>query len=500
MTRRLKSVIFISIPFLVVFVLAEGIVRLFRIPALQDESYFFGFFGCPKYFQHSKTENDQIVYSTNPNKDIQQTTFNFNKTKNTYRIFTLGGSAAYGEPFGQKGSFSRWLENRLEILYSEKDFEVFNCARKGFGSVRVRNIFDEIVNYDPDLIIVYFGNNEYRDYHFHRIEINIEIRPFFKTLKRILDNSHIFRMLFHLFFKERMTSSGADTIRNLVAVNGSHEDVFSNHADVIRGRRRKLDVDHGGLWVSKLDASDITKDAEFEEVFSSLNWRNELPRRFRTIFEMNVRHMARKSKTRNIPIVFLTRVRNFYNNRDDRLLFDRFDTANNVLRGVCREENIPIIESLPVLLCYLQDEIGYNAFMDDVHLTLLANQILAKETIKKMWELRLIDRIDSKMLTELEEKIETQECIERTSFSFNGEYYALMGWQKLTLFGGPNFSKETSNEIVNLANKAISLNPDDYQNYLAYLLLGTYYYMQGNVEKVQWVLERMKKQYSDFIQ
>ena len=496
MKNRLKKFIFICIPLLVVLVIGEGVVRLLRIPALQDEAYFFGFYGCPKYFEKIENENGEIVYTTNPDKDIQLTSFPVHKPENAYRIFTLGGSAAYGEPFGPEGSFSRWLQDRLSFFYPEKQFEVVNCARRGFGSVRVRNIFDEVVGYDPDLIVVYFGNNEDRDYRFHRIEINIEIRPFFKTVKYVKDHSHIFRMLFHLFFKKHTTSFGAENIREVTHQGQYDEDIFSKHVKSVLSSRRRLDVGHGGEWVSKLDPNDPFGDEDFDEVFRQLNGRNELPEKFTMIFERNVKHMVAKCREKRVPILFLTRGRNLYFNRDDRLLFDRYDAANGVIRKVCTEERVPFVETLRALLRSFHDEIGYNAFIDDVHPTMRAHQVMAKEIVSKMMEDGLMNPIDSGAMEDLEKTAAIQEEEARTEFPFCSEYYALLGWQKLVMMEASDDPKRAQEEIIALANRALEIDPDAYHNYLSYILLGTLYSMTGDAKKTQEVWETMKEKYS----
>ena len=493
--RRIKKVGFYLIPFLVVFIVAEGMVRLMRVPVIQDEPYFFGFFGCPKYFQKIRTEDYRLVYRTNPEKDIEQTEVPVRKDPNTYRVFVLGASVEYGEPFGPEGAFSHWLDERLRNYCPDHTLEVINCARKGFGSVRICNIFNEVIKYDPDLIILSIGGNEIRDYRFHRLEINIEIRPVLKMVKRFLDNSYIFRMFFHLFFKERITSFGAENIQDIAGQDGFDEQVFSKHVQSVYNSRRRLDAGHGGLWVTKLDPTHPTEDEDFGEVFKQLNGRNELPEKFTMIFELNVRHIVEKCRKKGVPVLFLTRVRNLYYNRDDRLLFDRFDAANGVLRKVCTEKSIPLVETLSALLRSLHDEIGYNAFIDDVHPTMSAHQIMAKEIVAKMLEERLIDPPEG-ITAELEKAVAFKEEKARVEFPFRSEYYALMGWQKLVMMEASDDPKRTQEEIVALANRALEIEPDAYHNYLTYILLGTLYSMTGDAEKAKDVWKTMKEKYS----
>ncbi len=81
------------------------------------------------------------------------------KPPNTYRIFVLGGSAAMGVP-SPDFSFSRFLEVMLKRAYPDQKFEVVNTALTAINSHVVRDIAPECAEYDPDLFIVYLGNNE----------------------------------------------------------------------------------------------------------------------------------------------------------------------------------------------------------------------------------------------------------------------------------------------------------------------------------------------------
>jgi tetratricopeptide (TPR) repeat protein len=97
-------------------------------------------------------------------KSVQPRTTNIvhlpqKKPPGTYRIFVLGGSAAMGVP-SPDFSFSRFLEVMLAEAYPEQQFEVINAALTAVNSHVVRDIAQECASYEPDLFIVYLGNNE----------------------------------------------------------------------------------------------------------------------------------------------------------------------------------------------------------------------------------------------------------------------------------------------------------------------------------------------------
>lgn len=81
------------------------------------------------------------------------------KPANTTRIFILGESAAQGFPDAAFG-FGRVLDLLLRSRHPDRRFEIVNTAMTAVNSHAVREIARECLNYEPDLFILYCGNNE----------------------------------------------------------------------------------------------------------------------------------------------------------------------------------------------------------------------------------------------------------------------------------------------------------------------------------------------------
>ena len=81
------------------------------------------------------------------------------KSDSAIRIFVLGSSAAYGDPEPAYG-FCRQLELLLNEHAGAKSFEVINAAVTAMNSHVVRRIARDCAKHQPDLFIVYMGNNE----------------------------------------------------------------------------------------------------------------------------------------------------------------------------------------------------------------------------------------------------------------------------------------------------------------------------------------------------
>ncbi|GEM_PF-4937015 len=80
------------------------------------------------------------------------------KPQGVYRIFCFGGSAAKGWPFHGAG-FPEFLQKLLDYN-SQGIVEVFNLGADGCSSTMVVEVFKDSLLLDPDMCIIYSGNDE----------------------------------------------------------------------------------------------------------------------------------------------------------------------------------------------------------------------------------------------------------------------------------------------------------------------------------------------------
>lgn len=83
------------------------------------------------------------------------------KPAGTRRIFVLGESTAIGYPYFHNGSFHRWLQYRLAHTFPDQHFEIVNLALTAVNSYTVLGFARELVDYQPDVVLIYTGHNEY---------------------------------------------------------------------------------------------------------------------------------------------------------------------------------------------------------------------------------------------------------------------------------------------------------------------------------------------------
>lgn len=102
-------------------------------------------------------------------RDFSPFVFSAKKPSGTYRIFILGESAAQGVP-EPAFSFGRILEVLLRQTYPataqsavtspQLSFEVVTLAMPAINSYAVLEIAQDCLKHQPDLLVVYMGNNE----------------------------------------------------------------------------------------------------------------------------------------------------------------------------------------------------------------------------------------------------------------------------------------------------------------------------------------------------
>lgn len=92
---------------------------------------------------------------------FQPESFSAVKPANEFRIFVLGGSTVQGRPWSIETSFTTWLELHLNAADPARHYEVVNCGGVSYASYRLVPILQEVLDYQPDLIIFCEGHNEF---------------------------------------------------------------------------------------------------------------------------------------------------------------------------------------------------------------------------------------------------------------------------------------------------------------------------------------------------
>lgn len=87
--------------------------------------------------------------------------FKRKKDKTTTRIFVLGESSGLGFPYFHSCSFHNMLMYRLQRAFPDRKVEIINLSLTAICSYTLWDFSHQIVNYEPDAILIYTGHNEY---------------------------------------------------------------------------------------------------------------------------------------------------------------------------------------------------------------------------------------------------------------------------------------------------------------------------------------------------
>ncbi|HUU28299.1 MAG TPA: tetratricopeptide repeat protein [archaeon] len=146
--------------------LVELVLRFlpFGVLSQAGEDPFVGFSGTHPLYTRYRAADGTLRAKTTPYKLqwFNEQDFRVRKDPGTFRIFTLGGSTTYGHPYAAPTSFGGWLERLLNKQAEPgRRFEVINAGGISYASYRVVLVLREILTYQPDLIIIYSGHNEF---------------------------------------------------------------------------------------------------------------------------------------------------------------------------------------------------------------------------------------------------------------------------------------------------------------------------------------------------
>ncbi len=92
-------------------------------------------------------------------REFEPFAFPVHQPADTCRVFVLGSSAAQGIP-NHAFCFGRFLQFMLQQRFPEVHFEVITTGMAAINSHVVREIARDCARYNPDLFVVYMGNNE----------------------------------------------------------------------------------------------------------------------------------------------------------------------------------------------------------------------------------------------------------------------------------------------------------------------------------------------------
>ena len=155
-----KKLGFATLATLLFFGLLEGVLALIGVrPLLYSEDPHVGFSSHVPLFVEGSANT--LVTAPNKIRWFNDQRFAQAKAKGVTRVFCLGGSTTYGRPYRDATSFCGWLRQYFPAADPSQEWEVINAGGISYASYRVAKLMEELIDYAPDLFVVYTGHNEF---------------------------------------------------------------------------------------------------------------------------------------------------------------------------------------------------------------------------------------------------------------------------------------------------------------------------------------------------
>ena len=165
-----KKLLFAMVVCLAFFAITELTLWTFGVAALvEQEDPFRGFSDLITVFE---AEGDRYRTRRTGLGTFNDQSFLVKKPAKGIRLFCLGGSSSHGYPWGAEAAFTDIVGEALAASHPERHVESVNASGVSYAMHRLNIVSDELLQYEPDVLLVYSGHNEF-------------IEPeFFEALKR----------------------------------------------------------------------------------------------------------------------------------------------------------------------------------------------------------------------------------------------------------------------------------------------------------------------------
>ncbi|GAB4287391.1 MAG: hypothetical protein Kow0098_03870 [Ignavibacteriaceae bacterium] len=397
----------------------------------------------------------RYFHSTNSLPYSNQEVFDAEKKENAFRVFVLGGSSTAGFPYAPLGSFSRYIQKRLEIVYPASVIEVVNLGITAVNSYTIRDIFPGVIEQKPDLIIIYAGHNEYygalgvgstENFGSSVFLINLYLSLYdFKTVQLLTDLLGEITGLFNnkevrsdATLMARMVKEKYIPFRSDLYYKGI-EQFESNMRDVMEMAKES------GVPVI---LSTLTSNLRDQFPFVSEPYKNYPPAA--KIFSLAKKELE-SGNIRKADSLFV------YAKELDALRFRAPGKINEIIRSFGKEFLFPVVDIDSAFRSVSKFGIVGNEFMTDhLHPTLRGYQYMGKVFYEAMTRLNLMPEDEPLKLTPDEQDSLTLRNFHFSSIDSTLGEYRIAGLKNDWPFVPPEKKKKTD-EIIKPANYLDSL-------------------------------------------
>ncbi|MFA6457227.1 MAG: hypothetical protein WCW40_10440 [Bacteroidota bacterium] len=159
-SKKILFSVFTALAFLLLLVSIEFLLRL-TAPASEEFKQSLISDGIPSYQINRSYLRKYFPANAPILPELKPTVFRKDKTDHTFRIVCLGESSMLGTPFQLNTNIPGYIRKMLRSMYPEKEIEVINLGAAAINTNVILDLTDEVVDLQPDLILIYTGHNEF---------------------------------------------------------------------------------------------------------------------------------------------------------------------------------------------------------------------------------------------------------------------------------------------------------------------------------------------------
>lgn len=396
--------------------IAEAVCRVLDVGKKQEDLHpEVGFEAVHPLFELTADETRYEI-AANRLSHFRPDGFAASKASNEFRIFVLGGSTVQGRPYSIETSFTTWLQLSLNAADPTRDWEVINCGGISYASYRLKPILHECLTYQPDLILIYTGHNEFLESQtFTQLERNAN---WISRSNDVFSNSRFYNVVRQRFkgsekYEDRKTMP-AEVSARLDYQNGLDEyqrdpvwrkNVIEQYRNQIKAMHRE--IKNAGVPVFFLNPTENLQTPPFKSVLGETTADDVVQHQI----EQLIREAA-DTKDHHLALATLSEAGEL----DDRFALTHYHIGlryaelgeyPNAKAALTRaiEEDICPLRMLPSMHTALCEEIedsllidiqkrfesesddgitGDAMFVDHVHPTINGHQIIAEEIMDRM--------------------------------------------------------------------------------------------------------------------
>ena len=280
------------------------------------------------------------------------------KKGNSFRVFVVGASSAAGYPYLSSASFSKFIRKKLEILYPQKAIEVSNFSMSAINSYTIRDLVPELLQKQPDLILIYLGHNEYygalgvgslESLGSSRFIVNTTLwLNKFKTIELL---RNIVKALSGMF------SSGSEVSGGTMMAQLAKDKLIEYNSEIYWDGIRQFEGNLRDILSMCKDAnvpviaSTVASNLKDQKPFISVN-NSKYPPADQIFFNAGSKLQAGEIDSAKGLFIYAKEL--------DALRFRAPEAINNVIIQLCKEFNFPIVRSDSIL-----NEISPNGIVGD---------------------------------------------------------------------------------------------------------------------------------------